>query len=125
MQRQALLERIKPTMWIGKSGHALCTHASHGVAAPLGAHRSQAELGQRRTATAGTGHVPSDGIWEDREGRRGRSDAGKAAGGDRPETPQKEEELQPLRYRRRQDFQLRERLKIPDIKGVNAAHLIA
>jgi hypothetical protein len=53
MQRQALLERVKRTMWIGKSGHASCKRASHGVAAPLGAHQSQAELGRRRAPTAG------------------------------------------------------------------------
>jgi hypothetical protein len=53
MQRQARLERVKPIMWIGKSGPALCMRASHGVEAPLGAHQSQAELGRRRAPTAG------------------------------------------------------------------------
>ena len=47
MQRQALLERVKLTMWMGKSGHALCTRASHGVAAPL---RSTPEPGRAGAA---------------------------------------------------------------------------
>ena len=39
-------------------------------------------LGRRRAAPAGAGHAPPDGGGEDREGRRGQSGSGKAAGGE-------------------------------------------
>ena len=63
MQRQALLERVKQTLWIGKSGHASCTRTSHGVATP----RSTPEAGRAGAAPRShrwAGHMPQDRDWQ-------------------------------------------------------------